>query len=382
MFESFLNIIVIVSIIICLCIAYFKLKYPFWSRQPVFHYHKLNYWMFPPGIIQDKLPIKNKFYDFDINFYNANNIPTEKKDLFIDFIKSNFLPNSSEFYNPSENAIMDNFKNHNDKSFVSMKIYNNEILSCMTSKPLDCYLDGNKMTINYVDYLCVNSKHRKKNYAGKQIYTHYCHTRNKSNNIVSFFKRENVNTSMVVPLTSYKNYMFDHNNWEMCLNFNMPNINIVFINKTNMNKFYQIFMESKKHFNCFIAVNLGHIFYLIEKNHIFITGLMINEVFQGYYVFKNPYTTYNNKNSLEFMSSYVNKNIENNIFTLGFMISLNLISKDIESQIVFIENISNNNKILKLLLEKYKPIKTFINSYYFYNFAYLPKESKDIFCLL
>ena len=381
MLNSFLNIITIICIILFLCMAYFKLKYPFWSRQPVFHYHKLNYWIFPPGIIQEKLPEKNKFYDFDIEFFNTNNIPTEKKDLFINFIKNSFLPNKSENYNPSEDAIMDNFKKHNDKSFISMKIYNKQILSCMTSKPLECTIDGNKMTINYVDFLCVDKKHRKKNYAGKQIYTHYCHTRNKSNNIVSFFKRESKQT-MIVPLTVYKNYLFKHDNWVMSLNFPMPNINIVFINKTNMNKFFQIFMESKKNFNCFISINLGHIFYLIEQNHIFITALMINEVFQGYYVFRNPYTTYNNEYSLEFVSSYVNKNIDNNVFTLGFIISLNLVSKDIQSKLIFIENISNNNKILKLLLEKYKPIKSFTNSYYFYNFAYLPKESKDIFCIV
>ena len=381
MLNSFLNIIIIICIILFLSMAFFKLKYPFWSRQPVFHYHKLNYWLFPPGIIQDTLPEKNKFYDFDIQFFNANNIPTEKKDLFVDFIKNNFLPSSYEHYNPSEDAIMDNFKHHNDKSFISMKIYNGKILSCMSSKPLECTIDGNKMIINYVDFLCVHSKHRNKNYAGKQIYTHYCHTRNKCNNIVSLFKRENKST-MIVPLTVYSNYLFKHDNWKLSLNFDLPNINIVFVNKTNMNKFYQIFMESKKKFNCFITLNLGHVFYLIEKSHIIITALMINEVFQGYYVFRNPYTSYNSKNSLEFVSSYVNENVKNNVFTLGFLISLNLISKDIQSQLVFIENISNNNKILKLLLERYKPLKKFTNSYYFYNFGYFPKECTEVFSLV
>ena len=381
MFNNFFNIIIIIGIIIFLCIGFFKLKYPFWSRQPVFHYHKLNYWLFPPGIIQESLPEKNKFYDYDIEFYNMNNVPTEKKTLFTNFIREHFLPNYSEFYTPDDDAIMDNFLHHNDKSFISLKIYENKLLSCMTSKPLECYLDGNKMIINYVDYLCVHDKYRKKNYAGKQIYTHYCHTRNKSNNIVSFFKRENRNT-MIVPFTVYKNYLFKHDNWVLDCDFKLPNLNIVFINKTNMNKFYQIFSESKKNFKYFISLNLGHIFYLIEKNHIMVLALMINETLQGYYVFKNPYTTYNGKKSLEFVSSYVNKNIDEKIFTLGFLISLNLVSKDIQSEIVFIENISNNNIILKLLLEKYKPVNTYVNSCYFYNFAYLPKESKDIFCLI
>ena len=235
-----LNTIFIIVIICFLTMGYFKLKYPFWSRQPVFHYHKLNYWIFPPGIIEEKLPIKNRFYDYDIEYYNTDIISTEKKEQFYQFIKDHFLPHHHEHYNPpTKESIFDHFLHHNDKSFLSLKIYKNKVLSCMTSKPLNCYIDKNKMTINYVDYLCVHKKHRKKLYAAKQIYTHYCHTRNHSNNIVSFFKRENKNT-MIVPFTVCHNYLFKHDNWELSLNFKVPNINIVFINKTNMNKFYQI----------------------------------------------------------------------------------------------------------------------------------------------
>ena len=41
-----------------LLIAIYKLKFPFWSRQPVFHFHNLKYWLFPPGIIQHGKPEK------------------------------------------------------------------------------------------------------------------------------------------------------------------------------------------------------------------------------------------------------------------------------------------------------------------------------------
>ena len=162
MFDNILNIIVIIAIIIFLCMGYFKLKYPFWSRQPVFHYHLIHYWIYPQRYNTRIITKKNKFYDYDIEFYNMNNIPVNKKELFIEFIKEHFSPNKYEFYNPTSEAITDNFIKHNDKSFLSLKIYNNEILSCMTSKPLECILDGNKMTINYVDFLCVHTKHRRK----------------------------------------------------------------------------------------------------------------------------------------------------------------------------------------------------------------------------
>jgi hypothetical protein len=368
-------------IIYLLLTGYFKLRYPFWSRQPVFHLHNLFYWIRPPGIINEDLPEKNRFYDETIDFYNYDMITTEKKELFGDFIRNNYLPDSYEKYSATNECIYDNFESHNNKSFMSMKIYNNKILSCMTTKPLECYIDGNKMVINYVDYLCVDMKHRKKMYAANQIFTHYYHLRNNCNNIVSFFKREN-NKTMIVPLTSYNNYIFKIENWEMCYNFDQPNINIIFINKSNMNRFYQLFFECKKSFKCFIALNLGHIFYLIEKEHIKITVLMINDKFKCFYVFRNPYTTYDGANSLEFCSSFKGENIDDNIFTLGFLISMSLISKDLRSEILLIENLSNNNIILKLLLDRYSYIAKPVNSLYFYNFAYHPKESKDIFCII
>ena len=46
---------------------------------------------------------------------------------------------------------------------------------------------------------------------------------------------------------------------------------------SNLNKFNQIFQESKQKFNVFISHDLGHIFHMVEKNHIIICCLMINQ---------------------------------------------------------------------------------------------------------
>ena len=373
--------IVVLVIIYFLLIAYFKIKYPFWSRQPVFHYHNMYYWFKPPGIINENLPLKDRFFDNTIDFYNYEQMTAEKKEPFVKFIKNNFMPSKFEKYSPSDNAIIDNFESHNDKSFISYKMYNGEILSCMTTKPLECYLDGNKIVVNYVDYLCVHEKHRKKMYAAKQIFTHYYHMRHRGKNIVSLFKRENKTTS-IVPLTTYSNYIFKIDNWEYCYSFDQPNINIIFVGKSNLNKFYHIYSEMKEAFECFLSVSMSHILHLIEQEHIKISILMINNVFKGVYIFKNAYTTYDGLGSLEFSSSYKNPSINDELFTLGFLISMSLISKDISSSILLIENISNNNIILKLLLEKYTYLSRTTNSLYFYNFAYHPKESGDVFCIL
>ena len=84
--------IILFIIIILLLIAVYKLKFPFWSKQPVFHYHNLYYWMFPPGIIQHNKPTINKFYDQKIFFSSYLNTPTLKKALFANFIKKQYMP--------------------------------------------------------------------------------------------------------------------------------------------------------------------------------------------------------------------------------------------------------------------------------------------------
>ena len=110
-----MHTIITIIIIYFLIIGYFKLKYPFWLRQPVFHYHNLYYWIKPPGIINEDLPEKNKFYDETIQFYNYDIISTEKKELFADFIRNNYMPYNYEKYCASNECIFDNFESHNDK---------------------------------------------------------------------------------------------------------------------------------------------------------------------------------------------------------------------------------------------------------------------------
>ena len=40
-----------------------KIKYKFWSIQPVFHYYNILYWIYPPGVIQKNVPKINKYVD-------------------------------------------------------------------------------------------------------------------------------------------------------------------------------------------------------------------------------------------------------------------------------------------------------------------------------
>ena len=50
---------------------------------------------------------------------------------------------------------------------------NNNMVSTMTTRPLHCFINGEKMNIYYVDFLCVHKDKRKQGIAPEIIYSHY-----------------------------------------------------------------------------------------------------------------------------------------------------------------------------------------------------------------
>ena len=374
--------IVMTIIIFYLClVGYIKLSFPFWSRQPTFHFYNLYYWIKPNQIIEKQIPDNGRFFDETIEFYEFKNLSESEINLFIEFIKYNYMPHENEKYEPTRESIIDNFEKHHNKSFISLKKYNQKILSSVVSTPLNFSIDNKKILAYYADFLCVDKLHRNKMYAGIQAYTHYYYGRKNTDNNVVLFKREN-KSNFIVPFSVYNNYIFKIDNWKMCYTFDQPNISVVFVGKSNLNMFNSIFQESKKKFKVFIAHDLGHIFHMVEKNHLIICCLMINNVFVSYYIFKNPYTTYYGVKSLECGCSYKGESIENDLFTLGYMISMSLVAKDLESKIVLIEDLADNYIIINLLLKKYHYFAKTVNSLYLYNYACYPKYSNEIMLII
>jgi len=366
-------------IIILVVVGVYKVKYPFWSRQPVFHLHNLKYWILPPGIIQRDKPKKDKYYDNDIFFDSYFSTPTKKKALFVSFIQDNFLPHKNEKYNPPKNAVLNYFKAH--KSYLSM-IYDKNVrklIGTMSTRPLNCYLENKKLPLYYVDFLCVHQNYRKRGIAPKLIYSHYVNSRNKNKNAVFLFKREGAVT-LIVPLTAYKNYMFDIFYWDKLVKFDQPNIRTVLINKQCFHQFlyvYKRLMLSK--FKCLVVPNLSNLELLVKDRQIFITVTLIDNEPYDCFIFRNTHTTYNGKSSVECIGSF--KETDTSVFVLGFMCSVSLIYENTKFTRLFIENISNNNIIIKNILKRYQSVLKTDASYYFYNFGYRPLESKDVFII-
>ena len=58
-----------------------------------------------------------------------------------------------------------------------------------------------------------------------------------------------------------------------------------------------------------------------------------------------------------------------------------MINKQKEFNILLIENTSDNNMILKIILDRYDSYLETSASYYFYNYANFPIVSNNVFCI-
>ena len=105
-----LFIITIVSLRI-LYILYFKFKYRFWSRQPVFHTYNLWYWICPPGIIEHVVPKIDKFYDNTIITKKETDLTISQKDDIYKLIYLHYLHESDISFKPTKNSIFKYLQN-------------------------------------------------------------------------------------------------------------------------------------------------------------------------------------------------------------------------------------------------------------------------------
>jgi len=346
----------------------------------------LFYWVYPIGIIQHGTPPLTKYYDNKVVTKIFADVSTEKKELFYTLIKSHFLNEKKEKYDPPKYAVMEYFNGHNRNSHLSLQFeflphISNEtkLISAMSSRPVNAILNNNKVKMNYVDFLCVHKNNRRKGFAQKMIYSHYSNARGLGAGPVFLFKREGI-INFIVPLTVYNAYVFPlkylkHPNLEI------PN-NIVchLLNDANFTLFVHFFEEIKRNFKCCITPDLSHIKHLVSKKLLHICLIMEGHESVGVYIYRTPFTSYEGQQSIECIASYY-KIGYHDIFISSFRNTIALINKVSPIDILVMENLSNNNDILTHLLKKTAVLWKCPMAYFLYNFAYTPFFPSDVFLI-
>lgn len=373
----FLFFIVIILIIAC----FIKIKFQFWSKQPVFQLYNLWYWINPPGIIQHSLPKKNKYINFkDIEFLEFSKVSLPTLNLFIKLIQNHYLPEKKNIYFPEKNNIIPYFTNHIQTPYISL-IYDNtlskNLIGSITSRPLTVFLNNNKFISYYIDYLCVEKSNRKKGIAPQLIQTHEYNQRHQNKTILTcLFKREG-NLTMIVPLVVYYVYAFKIKEWKF--NFSLPStITLIKITKENIRILISFLSKIKTKFKCYITTSLGNLLDLINSNNFFIYALVQNHEILSVYFFRKSCMKYNNDEAIECFST-INNCIDKNVFIVGFSLALKQLKN--KFTLLLFENLSDSSLVIDNIILKYTPYFVNKSAYYFYNFAITPLKQHEI-CIL
>jgi len=383
----FIYILGIIILFIIIFFAVIKIKYKFWSIQPVFHFYNLRYWLFPPGIITQIPPEVNKFTNLnDIIFTSYDKLSSNDKTSFVKFIQKHYLNTTDVKYKPEPNNIVPYFDNTKN-SFFSMFynkvsnidssnniITNNKLIAVMTSRLLNVNIYNNDFTTYYVDYLCVHNKYRNKGIAQQIIQTHDYYQRTNTNIPTSLFKREGQLNAMV-PIVIYRTYGFNIEYWQNKVELH-PQIKLLTFNKTNINLLSNFIISQKHKFDLHICPDINILTYLIESNNIIIYGLLQNNNILAVYFLRDSSTYYNQRKAIDCFAS-INNCLDNQVFIFGFSKILK-IHVSVYSYLL-IENIAHNNTLINNIILKHSPYIVSPTAFYFYNFALRPiKENKTL----
>ncbi len=408
-------------IFILLLVLWIRWKHRFWLVQPVFHTYNLYYWLFPPGIIDQRLPRANNYFEPLHGFSEFQALEPYEIDNAIDLIKGHYLQDSRIKYNPSRRAITGYFEGHSLPCYFSMVYKTNAILdfrnkqvlkkrkpiSIMTTRPLEltCNKEKTDLRIYYVDFLCTHKKHRKKGITQRNIYTHYVNYRRQDpENMINFFKREGPQ-SVFVPMVRFLSYGFHLKRWTVPPPFH-PSTKVVEVSSKNTHILEDYLRNNCDEFVTVIRPDITHISSLIKTDNVYCYMLLIHDQIHAAYFFRNAFTYYKKYaaiedvpdakmrekmsmkgNSIEFFASIHRKKLDENgvvadtkMFVDGFYHSVHqvLLKKDFRFRVLVIENISNNNRILKNVMRRYRAIFKVENGYYYYNFALRPELAKDV----
>lgn len=383
-----------IFLLVILFLLWIKIKYRFWSIQPVFHFYDFYYWVYNVGIIRPELPEKNRYTNFkNIKTLEIQSITNKYLQEILVLIQLNYLRNGSNKFMPKKENFVPYFKGHFDKTFFSIYlkdipiIHNKtnetftekQIIGVMTSRPLHVSIKSsskkyNNFDVYYVDYLCVNRNYRKQGIAPELIQTHEYNQSHLNKKIcVSLFKREEELTG-IIPLTIYKTYCFK-------LKHNIStysNLKYTLLTGDNQNLYYFYnFLKQQDIFDIIIYPELSNIIELVQTNNIFIKMLMDKHNILAVYVFRNTCLQIEDKNVLSCVNSIRGQNCEKDDFINGFRKCINEFSNNYGY--VTIENISHNNLLVHSL--NLNPIIVSPMAYFFYNFAYSPFSSEKCFIL-
>jgi len=367
-----------------LCLAFLlwfvwvKIRYPFWSTQPVRHTYD---WIKKPGILHAILP-KTKFYDpilVTTRFAELLSI-SEKEDL-CRLLQSHWIP-SDQLFCSIQAADFDVYlAGHCGKPVVSVlheRVYastdatpHTNLLGMVCSTPVWFHRrDEAAVKIAFQDYLCLRRENASR--IRTLFDTHEYNGRIMHPDIpVSVFKKEVERLEGVVPLVEYTCYTFYMRNRKLR---HLPaHFQLVRVHHANVDLLHDfVRMIPAAGFDAAILPDIGAITARLESNQMYMYVLKRGEEVFGFYWFKNAYVNWDADElgaTLHLVASY--QNTENmDLFCLGFSHSLKGILRENRNyRMLMLDGLGSNGGIVDVWRKTHDVIVETPCAYYLYNWG-------------
>jgi len=185
--------------------------------------------------------------------------------------------------------------------------------------------------------------------------------------------------TFIVPLTCYFTYGFSLDRWKFIQDPAPP----LLVTKSTFHIFFHYLQSINKSDTCECCIHssANHLKHLVERKQIYIFLLLDQNNPWGCFIFRNPHTRYDGDGmSLDCIASHCSMLKYKDAFVAKFYSCIPQIKYNYKY--LLIENISHNHYIMQDILQKHTPFLKSTTSYYFYNFAYRPFLSKDVFLLV
>jgi hypothetical protein len=116
----FPQIVLVFCVIICFIIIIIKVKYGFWSHQPVFHVYDILYYIWSKGIIESDLPKPNKFTNFNkIKTYSWMQVSNLQLNEFVAFVREHYWQQKENKFAPLRENVVPYFDGFSSKCYIS-----------------------------------------------------------------------------------------------------------------------------------------------------------------------------------------------------------------------------------------------------------------------
>ena len=278
MINHLIVIILIIIIIYLFFKFYIKTKYPFWTLQPAFHIYDLLYWIYSPGIIDQNVPIYNKYVNSEnILTYNIDKMSESLKNISWKFVKNNYFDSNID-YLIDKKTFFDFFKELDCNSYLSLyyindDYYENNLISVITTRPFNLTIRNKEIKTFYGDFFCIKKDYRNKNIAQEVLQTHiYHHAYNHKDRIIGFMTRQTSKLKSIVPVLSVKSKYFQINSTDLIKS--SENINILKITEKTLNIFTDFIFKNKESYDLFGTVPNENLLLLIN-NKVYLIYVII-----------------------------------------------------------------------------------------------------------